>query len=716
MAEKKYRSKGLDASAIATDKKLANVLQLVEPFPYKRGWLDPNAMMENLKRFEGWSRCDSTCGENRPQGDSTRGENRPQGDSTRPWNIQFQSDLFETKCRICFQHRDQDYDDMDALGDYFTEEQRLMAQRKDANAPPLTEWASPKFRERAVRAVFAKNQPLTPRNLRDAFYELTKEATQFKPSLMVAVARYLFPNYSNPRPASEHAPGGSNPRPASEHAPGGSNGSESSNLRILDMSAGWGDRLLGAIALDAAEYRAFDPNAALQPGHDQIREMYLEPAQRENFTVTYTGFERAELPENHFDLMFSSPPFFDFEIYTRDPQLAAAQSVGQYAQLNDWLRSFLFRSMEAIWRSVRVGGFVVVHITDVARVRVCEPLCLFMQQLPGARFYGVLCSVGAAGKPRPLWVFQRTTRTDHERARQARREMVRLFPDLVDRSTNYDSTTGGGGTPPKSPSCGTLSKTPDAPDAPATQDPLNPPLIVESIPDTEFRIVRDDHLPGGTKQRAWRALANIEEDELVYAGPWNGFAQVALAVIGRHVGKRATAFVARDDYATSRQAIAEGATLKVRRNGTLKTLQTAATKYAEKNKAYLLAFGFDTPAIREAMTAAISQAAAAADFPTGAPYRFWLVSGSGMLVNVLAAVFPRAIFNVVQVGKTVWADQIPPGTTIHVAPENFYDDAEHQPPYASVPTYDAKVWRFMREHGQPGDIVWNVGASTPEGG
>jgi hypothetical protein len=30
-----------------------------------------------------------------------------------------------------------------------------------------------------------------------------------------------------------------------------------------------------------------------------------------------------------------------------------------------------------------------------------------------------------------------------------------------------------------------------------------------------------------------------------------------------------------------------------------------------------------------------------------------------------------------------------------------------------VPEYDEKVWRFVKEHGAPGDYIWNV-ASAPE--
>jgi hypothetical protein len=57
-------------------------------------------------------------------------------------------------------------------------------------------------------------------------------------------------------------------------------------------------------------------------------------------------------------------------------------------------------------------------------------------------------------------------------------------------------------------------------------------------------VVRDDLFPGGTKARFLGLLFNGAE-EVVYASPAEGGAQVALAPVARKLGKRATIFVAR---------------------------------------------------------------------------------------------------------------------------------------------------------------------------
>ena len=67
------------------------------------------------------------------------------------------------------------------------------------------------------------------------------------------------------------------------------------------------------------------------------------------------------------------------------------------------------------------------------------------------------------------------------------------------------------------------------------------PIVVEH---EGVLVVRDDLFPGGTKARFLGMLFN-GADEVVYASPAEGGAQVALATVARNLGKGATIFVAR---------------------------------------------------------------------------------------------------------------------------------------------------------------------------
>ena len=45
-----------------------------------------------------------------------------------------------------------------------------------------------------------------------------------------------------------------------------------------------------------------------------------------------------------FDFIFTSPPYFNTEIYTDDP----TQSSSRYPEFNDWLENFLFKTLTKV--------------------------------------------------------------------------------------------------------------------------------------------------------------------------------------------------------------------------------------------------------------------------------------------------------------------------------------------------------------------------------
>ena len=60
-----------------------------------------------------------------------------------------------------------------------------------------------------------------------------------------------------------------------------------------------------------------------------------------------------------------------------------------------------------------------------------------------------------------------------------------------------------------------------------------------------IKVVRDDIIPGGTKQRAINVLFKCKNKEYIYAGPNTGYAQVALAYAGKKHNERVTIFLSK---------------------------------------------------------------------------------------------------------------------------------------------------------------------------
>lgn len=227
---------------------------------------------------------------------------------------------------------------------------------------------------------------------------------------------------------------------------------------------------------------------------------------------------------------------------------------------------------------------------------------------------------------------------------------------------------------------------------------MYPDPVVERI--DRFFVVRDDLIPGGTKQRVLgRFLTGA--DEFVYASPAYGYAQVALAHTCRDMGKQATVFVAKRAQLHSRTAEAKKAGAKIVQipHGYLSNVKAKAAQYCEASGASLLPWGLDFPAFLDALAGvAISMQIA--------PSEVWTVAGSGTLSRALQIAWPNATFHAVQVGATPKVGR----ATLHIANEKFEQDSRLKPPFPSCSNYDAKAWQFVDRFAADGALFWNVAA------
>ena len=237
---------------------------------------------------------------------------------------------------------------------------------------------------------------------------------------------------------------------------------------------------------------------------------------------------------------------------------------------------------------------------------------------------------------------------------------------------------------------------------PAHDGPEVPPIRIDEI--EGIRVVRDDQVLGGTKRRVLdRVVAGIEAEELVYATPAYGFAQIALAGACRAAGKRATIFVAEraERHPRTIAAAALGADVIEVKAGRLNVIQSRARKHCEATGAYQVPFGMDDDLFVAVMAEIIAE-----ETPGPAPGEVWCVAGSGVLTRALQRAFPDAVHHAVQIGR----DPNVGNAKLWKAPEAFEEDATDPPPFPSCSNYDAKAWRFIREHATPGALFWNLGA------
>lgn len=116
---------------------------------------------------------------------------------------------------------------------------------------------------------------------------------------------------------------------------------------VLDFSAGWGGRMLGAHAA-GCRYTGVDTNVDLREGYERLVKLTGGET-----TMIWDGAETVdftELPE--YDLVLTSPPFGDLEVYEHMPQY------------EDFVRDWLVPVTLAAFAGLKPGGWMALCIPE----------------------------------------------------------------------------------------------------------------------------------------------------------------------------------------------------------------------------------------------------------------------------------------------------------------------------------------------------------------
>lgn len=250
----------------------------------------------------------------------------------------------------------------DDITDYFIEEIRLNV-RLGSEKSPLELWE-----EKRIEIV-NKAEDITYESIRKASYNTLTEATTFKPNWARTLIKFIIKDNIEGK-------------------------------RWLDISAGWGDRMIAAMSLNM-KYQGYDPNFNLEPYYNEMintfdtkykPKIYIEP------------FETAKI-NGKFDLILSSPPFFNYEKYSNDKN----QSYIKYNSYDNWMVNFLFTSLKKAWDKLEFEGYLILHLSDTKINNLVEPTNIFISEyLSYSNYEGVIGLKGNSKYYRPVWVWKKT--------------------------------------------------------------------------------------------------------------------------------------------------------------------------------------------------------------------------------------------------------------------------------------------------------------------
>jgi 16S rRNA G966 N2-methylase RsmD len=170
---------------------------------------------------------------------------------------------------------------------------------------------------------------------------------------------------------------------------------------VLDISAGWGDRMCGFFASEKGKhYVGIDPRKENHPIYRQQADFYsknngfFETEKKADFIESPAEDADLSMYKEHFDIVFSSPPYFNVERYSYDD----TQSWVRYKNIDDWNTLFLHKTISNVWPTIKKGGYLAINIADVyasskgdgkGYKEICNPMNDFIQTL-GAEYQGCL--------------------------------------------------------------------------------------------------------------------------------------------------------------------------------------------------------------------------------------------------------------------------------------------------------------------------------------
>jgi hypothetical protein len=118
---------------------------------------------------------------------------------------------------------------------------------------------------------------------------------------------------------------------------------------VLDFSAGWGGRCLGAMAY-GVPYIGIDANVNMKPTYERMIKT-LEPATK--VTMAFQPSETVDFSTFTYDLVFTSPPYFTLEEYENMPE---------YGSKEGFLDKFFRPVVVNAWKHLDRSGHMALNM------------------------------------------------------------------------------------------------------------------------------------------------------------------------------------------------------------------------------------------------------------------------------------------------------------------------------------------------------------------
>ena len=160
---------------------------------------------------------------------------------------------------------------------------------------------------------------------------------------------------------------------------------------VLDFTCGWGGRLIGASALNIANYIGIDSNQNLAEPYQKMTEFLKSEGTKTNIQLYFEDALKIDYSTLKYDMVFTSPPYYDLEIYSHQPEVSNGEKEGEKEkeeeekekkekkkkknsfkiQMNENFYKPLFQKT---YEHLEPGGIYALNINQEIYEAVCVPL------------------------------------------------------------------------------------------------------------------------------------------------------------------------------------------------------------------------------------------------------------------------------------------------------------------------------------------------------
>lgn len=118
---------------------------------------------------------------------------------------------------------------------------------------------------------------------------------------------------------------------------------------VLDISAGWGNRLLAAMSMDI-NYIGIDSNTNLKKPYSEMINFYPS---KSNVKIIFKKSELVDYSKYDYDMIFSSPPYYTLEKY---------EKMKEYKDKEEFINEYFKPTIINSYKFLKKDGYLVMNM------------------------------------------------------------------------------------------------------------------------------------------------------------------------------------------------------------------------------------------------------------------------------------------------------------------------------------------------------------------